>query len=156
MKKNLFNIIFILEIYIIRGITLQKSDVNINQENKEEDKIKYITNKVNEIINLDYQIKDLIIETNSTLNKINKKSKNINEQLLNLKLIEGNDSNYFKNFIFCFFLIIFLASLIYIIEIVIEKQKKKNKGKFSINSISSNNNNINNKQGKDTKIYFSI
>ena len=107
-------------------------------------------------MNLDNQIKNLIIESNSTLNKINKKSENINEQLLNLKLIEGNGKNYFKNFIFCFFLIIFLASLIYLIEIIIEKQKKKNKRNFSINSISSNNNINNNNQSKYTKIYFSI
>ena len=152
MKLFYIVIIFILEIYNSKGKEEIKNFLNISKANVQ---INNISNKVNEILNLDKEINDLLIETNSTLNQLNNKSKNLNQKLMQIKWLNSGQNNYLRNFIVCFCLIIFLALLIYILESKYQNQIKKNKRNVSINSRSLNNN-ISNKQGVDTKIYFSL
>ena len=154
-----FCILLLIELYY----TKEKSNENKNDpvfqvRNVAKDKIKNISEQINNILDLDSEINNIIIETNSTLNKLIKKSKKLSDQMMDAQIfINEEPIKYLKNFIFCFGLIVILAIFIYFIEKNYEENKTKNKKNMSLHSIRMNNNNqIKSKESEDTKLYFSL
>ena len=154
-----FCILLLIELYY----TKEKSNENKNDpvfqvRNVTKDKIKNISEQINNILDLDSEINNIIIETNSTLNKLIKKSKKLSDQMMDAQIfINEEPIKYLKNFIFCFGLIVILAIFIYFIEKNYEENKTKNKKNMSLHSIRMNNNNqIKSKESEDTKLYFSL
>ena len=154
-----FCILLLIELYY----TKEKSNENKNDpvfqvRNVSKDKIKNISEQINNILDLDSEINNIIIETNSTLNKLIKKSKKLSDQMMDAQIfINEEPIKYLKNFIFCFGLIVILAIFIYFIEKNYEENKTKNKKNMSLHSIRMNNNNqIKSKESEDTKLYFSL
>ena len=154
-----FCILLLIELYY----TKEKSNENKNDpvfqvRNVAKDKIKNISEQINNILDLDSEINNIISETNSTLNKLIKKSKKLSDQMMDAQIfINEEPIKYLKNFIFCFGLIVILAIFIYFIEKNYEENKTKNKKNMSLHSIRMNNNNqIKSKESEDTKLYFSL
>ena len=154
-----FCILLLIELYY----TKEKSNENKNDpvfqvRNVAKDKIKNISEQINNILDLDSEINNIISETNSTLNKLIKKSKKLSDQMMDAQIfINEEPIKYLKNFIFCFGLIVILAIFIYFIEKNYEENKTKNKKNMSLHSIKMNNNNqIKSKESEDTKLYFSL
>ena len=148
-----FCILLLIELYY----TKEKSNENKNDpvfqvRNVAKDKIKNISEQINNILDLDSEINNIIIETNSTLNKLIKKSKKLSDQMMDAQIfINEEPIKYLKNFIFCFGLIVILAIFIYFIEKNYEENKTKNKKNMSLHSIRMNNNNqIKIKESEDT------
>ena len=154
-----FCILLLIELYYTKEISNEnKNDPDIQVRNVTKDKIKNISEQINNILDLDSEINNIIIETNSTLNKLIKKSKKLNDQMMDAQIfINEEPIKYLKNFIFCFGLIVILAIFIYFIEKNYEENKTKNKKNMSLHSIRMNNNNqIKSKESEDTKLYFSL
>ena len=80
MKQIYIIIFFIFGMNKSNLIISLNTDTNIN---KEENKIKNITNIENDKFELDNRIKILIEESNINLSDINNKSQNLSEQLIN-------------------------------------------------------------------------
>ena len=144
MKQIYIIIVFIFGMNKSNLIIALNIDTNIN---KEENKIKNITNIENDKFELDNQIKILIEESNTSLGDINNKSQNLSEQLINIKFFD-NENIYLRNILFYFCLIIFLAILIYILENKCEKKITSNKINYS------KNNDINNELKGSIKLLF--
>ena len=144
MKQIYIIIVFIFGMNKSNLIIALNIDTNIN---KEENKIKNITNIENDKFELDNQIKILIEESNTSLGDINNKSQNLSEQLLNIKFFD-NENIYLRNILFYLCLIIFLAILIYILENKWEKKITSNKINYS------KNNDINNELKGSIKLLF--
>ena len=144
MKQIYIIIVFIIGMNKSNLIIALNIDTNIN---KEENKIKNITNIENDKFELDNQIKILIEESNTSLGDINNKSQNLSEQLINIKFFD-NENIYLRNILFYFCLIIFLAILIYILENKWEKKITSNKINYS------KNNDINNELKGSIKLLF--
>ena len=154
-----FCILLLIELYYTKEISNEnKNDPVFQVRNVAKDKIKNISEQINNILDLDSEINNIIIETNSTLNKLIKKSKKLSDQMMDAQIfINEEPIKYLKNFIFCFGLIVILAIFIYFIEKNYEENKTKNKKNMSLHSIRMNNNNqIKSKESEDTKLYFSI
>ena len=154
-----FCILLIIELYYTKEISNEnKNDPVFQVRNVAKDKIKNISEQINNILDLDSEINNIIIETNSTLNKLIKKSKKLSDQMMDAQIfINEEPIKYLKNFIFCFGLIVILAIFIYFIEKNYEENKTKNKKNMSLHSIRMNNNNqIKSKESEDTKLYFSL
>ena len=154
-----FCILLLIELYYTKEISNEnKNDPVFQVRNVEKDKIKNISEQINNILDLDSEINNIIIETNSTLNKLIKKSKKLSDQMMDAQIfINEEPIKYLKNFIFCFGLIVILAIFIYFIEKNYEENKTKNKKNMSLHSIRMNNNNqIKSKESEDTKLYFSL
>ena len=137
-------------IFFIFGMNKSNLIISLNTDtnaNKEENKIKNLTNKENEKFELDNRIKILIEESNINLSDINNKSQNLSEQLINIKFFD-NENIYLKNILFFLCLIIFLAILIYILENKCEKKITSNKINYS------KNNEINNELKGSIKLLF--
>ena len=161
MKCKLFNfnIHLLIELYYTKEISNEnKNDPVFQVRNVAKDKIKNISEQINNILDLDSEINNIIIETNSTLNKLIKKSKKLSDQMMDAQIfINEEPIKYLKNFIFCFGLIVIIAIFIYFIEKNYEENKTKNKKNISLHSIRMNNNNqIKSKESEDTKLYFSL
>ena len=154
-----FCILLLIELYHTKEISNEnKNDPVFQVRNVAKDKIKNISEQINNILDLDSEINNIIIETNSTLNKLIKKSKKLSDQMMDAQIfINEEPIKYLKNFIFCFGLIVILAIFIYFIEKNYEENKTKNKKNMSLHSIRMNNNNqIKSKESEDTKLYFSL
>ena len=154
-----FCILLLIELYYTKEISNEnKNDPVFQVRNVAKDKIKNISEQINNILDLDSEINNRIIETNSTLNKLIKKSKKLSDQMMDAQIfINEEPIKYLKNFIFCFGLIVILAIFIYFIEKNYEENKTKNKKNMSLHSIRMNNNNqIKSKESEDTKLYFSL
>ena len=154
-----FCILLLIELYYTKEISNEnKNDPVFQVRNVAKDKIKNISEQINNILDLDSEINNIIIETNSTLNKLIKKSKKLSDQMMDAQIfINEEPIKYLKNFIFCFGLIVILAIFIYFIEKNYEENKTKNKKNMSLHSIRMNNNNqIKSKESEDTKLYFSL
>ena len=154
-----FCILLLIELYHTKEISNEnKNDPVFQVRNVAKDKIKNISEQINNILDLDSEINNIIIETNSTLNKLIKKSKKLSDQMMDAQIfIDEEPIKYLKNFIFCFGLIVILAIFIYFIEKNYEENKTKNKKNMSLHSIRMNNNNqIKSKESEDTKLYFSL
>ena len=154
-----FCILLLIELYYTKEISNEnKNDPVFQVRNVTKDKIKNISEQINNILDLDSEINNIIIETNSTLNKLIKKSKKLSDQMMDAQIfINEEPIKYLKNFIFCFGLIVILAIFIYFIEKNYEENKTKNKKNMSLHSIRMNNNNqIKSKESEDTKLYFSL
>ena len=154
-----FCILLLIELYYTKEISNEnKNDPVFQVRNVAKDKIKNISERINNILDLDSEINNIIIETNSTLNKLIKKSKILSDQMMDSQIfINEEPIKYLKNFIFCFGLIVILAIFIYFIEKNYEENKTKNKKNMSLHSIRMNNNNqIKSKESEDTKLYFSL
>ena len=154
-----FCILLLIELYYTKEISNEnKNDPVFQVRNVAKDKIKNISEQINNILDLDSEINNIIIETNSTLNKLIKKSKKLSDQMMDAQIfINEEPIKYLKNFIFCFGLIVILAIFIYYIEKNYEENKTKNKKNMSLHSIRMNNNNqIKSKESEDTKLYFSL
>ena len=154
-----FCILLLIELYYTKEISNEnKNDPVFQVRNVAKDKIKNISEQINNILDLDSEINNIIIETNSTLNKLIKKSKKLSDQMMDAQIfINEEPIKYLKNFIFCFGLIVILAIFIYFIEKNYEENKTKNKKNISLHSIRMNNNNqIKSKESEDTKLYFSL
>ena len=151
--------LLLIELYYTKEISNEnKNDPVFQVRNVTKDKIKNISEQINNILDLDSEINNIIIETNSTLNKLIKKSKKLSDQMMDAQIfINEEPIKYLKNFIFCFGLIVILAIFIYFIEKNYEENKTKNKKNISLHSITMNNNNqIKSKESEDTKLYFSL
>ena len=151
--------LLLIELYHTKEISNEnKNDPVFQVRNVAKDKIKNISEQINNILDLDSEINNIIIETNSTLNKLIKKSKKLSDQMMDAQIfINEEPIKYLKNFIFCFGLIVILAIFIYFIEKNYEENKTKNKKNMSLHSIRMNNNNqIKSKESEDTKLYFSL
>ena len=154
-----FCILLLIELYYTKEISNEnKNDPVFQVRNVAKDKVKNISEQINNILDLDSEINNIIIETNSTLNKLIKKSKKLSDQMMDAQIfINEEPIKYLKNFIFCFGLIVILAIFIYFIEKNYEENKTKNKKNMSLHSIRMNNNNqIKSKESEDTKLYFSL
>ena len=154
-----FCILLLIELYYTKEISNEnKNDPVFQVRNVAKDKIKNISEQINNILDLDSEINNIIIETNSTLNKLIKKSKKLSDQMMDAQIfINEEPIKYLKNFIFCFGLIVILAIFIYFIEKNYQENKTKNKKNISLHSIRMNNNNqIKSKESEDTKLYFSL
>ena len=154
-----FCILLLIELYYTKEISNEnKNDPVFQVRNVAKDKIKNISEQINNILDLDSEINNIIIETNSTLNKLIKKSKKLSDQMMDAQIfINEEPIKYLKNFIFCFGLIVIIAIFIYFIEKNYEENKTKNKKNMSLHSIRMNNNNqIKSKESEDTKLYFSL
>ena len=155
-----FCILLLIELYYTKEISNEnKNDPVFQVRNVAKDKIKNISEQINNILDLDSEINNIIIETNSTLNKLIKKSKKLSDQMMDAQIfINEEPIKYLKNFIFCFGLIVILAIFIYFIEKNYEENKTKNKKNMSLHSIRMNNNNnqIKSRESEDTKLYFSL
>ena len=154
-----FCILLLIELYHTKEISNEnKNDPVFQVRNVAKDKIKNISEQINNILDLDSEINNIIIETNSTLNKLIKKSKKLSDQMMDAQIfINEEPIKYLKNYIFCFGLIVILAIFIYFIEKNYEENKTKNKKNMSLHSIRMNNNNqIKSKESEDTKLYFSL
>ena len=154
-----FCILLLIELYYTKETSNEnKNDPVFQVRNVAKDKIKNISEQINNILDLDSEINNIIIETNSTLNKLIKKSKKLSDQMMDAQIfINEEPIKYLKNFIFCFGLIVILAIFIYFIEKNYEENKTKNKKNMSLHSIRMNNNNqIKSKESEDTKLYFSL
>ena len=154
-----FCILLLIELYYTKEISNEnKNDPVFQVRNVAKDKIKNISEQINNILDLDSEINNIISETNSTLNKLIKKSKKLSDQMMDAQIfINEEPIKYLKNFIFCFGLIVILAIFIYFIEKNYEENKTKNKKNMSLHSIRMNNNNqIKSKESEDTKLYFSL
>ena len=150
-----FCILLLIELYYTKEISNEnKNDPVFQVRNVAKDKIKNISEQINNILDLDSEINNIIIETNSTLNKLIKKSKKLSDQMMDAQIfINEEPIKYLKNFIFCFGLIVILAIFIYFIEKNYEENKTKNKKNMSLHSIRMNNNNqIKSKESEDTTI----
>ena len=159
MIFSYFCILLLIELYYTKEISNEnKNDPVFQVRNVTKDKIKNISEQINNILDLDSEINNIIIETNSTLNKLIKKSKKLSDQMMDAQIfINEEPIKYLKNFIFCFGLIVILAIFIYFIEKNYEENKTKNKKNMSLHSIRMNNNNqIKSKESEDTKLYFSL
>ena len=154
-----FCILLLIELYYTKEISNEnKNDPVFQVRNVAKDKIKNISEQINNILDLDSEINNIISETNSTLNKLIKKSKKLSDQMMDAQIfINEEPIKYLKNFIFCFGLIVILAIFIYFIEKNYEENKTKNKKNMSLHSIRMNNNDqIKSKESEDTKLYFSL